>query len=733
MVEEKGGGKKAIDVITKENDVDDLLKLTLYNPIWLKYQSPAAIDPLRESSQVLQFRELEPDLFGCCIAPSRVLGRRCQGRIRRDETQLAAQFVRELRTNNPRGAPSTEELTVLAQLMLCVRYHRHLDLATMIASAWSKELSVPSPLNTSPIEEDVSMPSAEAIIRHREGTTSETEFKEFGRPDEKNIVSTIVRCMKNIRSVPQPAGYIYMIHRSGTPSMIKIGITRKWVGLRLEEIAKHCHYKPELIHYQEANQPRNLERLVHVSFLGQHREERRCNASKGCGHHHQEWFEVDHDLAILTIKRWANWLSIFPYTSLGLDPFWKTNLFRAEQLPSLDAFNQWLERTTQSCIQNGDISWRGNVDGQFHTVKYSQEFIDNAGPSSPISPANSIFSDSGIGSSVSSTSSVSGTVEEFSTLLLEDKAIRWLHVVAFEKFGAENFTKNISRLLREYANDLQGDNMTAYESQAIKFVQIRAHHIANSLQNKIQPERLQVTKELDNLSSQAPNSHEMLDRHSQEAEQPSELFMLEHNLKTPANLNSTSPHTDPTSDSSESGDIGELWIDSNRFEPDDIEPSELHIRLPYMGLVREFMFTSEAYKKLRHNLRDLVLPPGEQEYGEFSEVEEKNSLMTIEENSTFLHPGQAGIDLRVAAKMDPMNDDLAWNSAMKFLPEHGDHAVMQEKGSLDDISPTFASGSTAGPNTNVTNGNEKVQLSDLITTTAFPAWTWNQVSLSILI
>lgn len=192
---------------------------------------------------------------------------------------------------------------------------------------------------------------------------------------------------------------------------------------------------------------------------------------------HLQWFEIDDTLALLTVQRWTEWMNLKPYISGRLDAFWETNLFEAEQLQNLDAFHQWIESMTKSCIEKGETSWRGRTD---------------------ISPVPSIVS-TDVPSLVSDTTlsttltkdRITSAVEEFSALLLNDEVIQRLQVIAFEKIGSEKFERNFLRLLKIYSKDLKAEALTPLEIEAVRFVRTRASYVANCVRSHIEPVREQ--------------------------------------------------------------------------------------------------------------------------------------------------------------------------------------------------------------------------------------------------
>lgn len=561
----------------------------------------------RERSN-FQFRDLlKPNVlhqpYWTCISPNR-LGRRCTVMLPRKNIQLANQEIIRLQADFPKYVPSETELIELSKLLLCKRYHQLQ--AAKFAVAWKNDLSVSS--------QQIAITVDKKITPINIGD----KFVQFPRQQPSSIISAIVKAMrKPLSPLDIQDGFIYIFARPGTPSVIKIGNARN-VPNRLREYAKRCHFDPDLISQHFVHHCLRTEKLVYTSVMEHRRQELICNAGKGCSSHHLEWFEIDSKVALSTVERWTAWMNLNPYNSDRLDAFWEINLFEAEQLPNLDAFHQWIEHMTQRCIEKGENTWRGRTDGHFRNC--NENAADGA-QLSPISPTPSIVS-ADVPSLVSGTTfssklsndQLTSAVEKFVAWLLKDEVIQPLHVIAIDRIGAERLERNFRRFLQIYSKDLQAEARTPDELQAAQFVRSNGPNVANCLRSRTKPVTKEESQEFQILSTQEPDKDELLKRFGL-VKPPFQIdiFNADSNDFGSPGVNSTVGNQsldDIRLDDNELDTTGLDDFDLDDIERDDSEHSEADLlSLPNLGLVKEFMITSEAFGKLRQNLRDFVFPP----------------------------------------------------------------------------------------------------------------------------
>jgi hypothetical protein len=528
-----------------------------------------------------------------------------------------------------KNVPSETELGELSKLLLCKRFH-HFD-AYKIATAWRKELSSSSPLNALIDDKDI------------RPINNSDKFVQYPRQQPDTIISALANALrKPLSPMDFLGGSIYVLARPGTPRVIKIGSTSKDVQRRLKEYAAMCGFEPKLISQHFVGNRLRTEKLVFTSLTEQRRRELTCNAGKGCKSYHREWFEIDDNLARLTIQRWTAWMDLKPYHDDCLDVFWEIKLFEAEQLPNLDAFHQWIENMTQICIQKGGNAWRGKTD------------------ISPISPPLSVVSadvpslvSGATLSSIASDDRVKSAVEEFVAWLLKDEVIQPLEVVAIERIGTERFERNFRRLLKRYSKDLQKEAQTPSEIEAVRFVSSRRRNVANCFRSHMEPSTKQASQGFETLSTQQPDRNEILERFFGPAKTQLEIDGFTIDSSDLSDFESTVklfPTVKPYSlddvglDYNELGELDEL----DDIERDDSEHGEADkLSAPHLEPVKEFMIKSEAFGELHKNLRDFVFPPGQHILGDLADIETQKSVNTspAEGKTTLLSPVLVEIDV----------------------------------------------------------------------------------------
>jgi hypothetical protein len=584
------------------------------------YELEAQESPRQPS--MAQFRDLKPDvLLGSnwtCISPRR-FGGRCQTRIPQERLQLAVREIMRLQTSISRSAPTEAELVKLAGLLLCKKYHQQSE-ALKIAKAWGEELSVSSSLKPFALSSDKDIGENVTVVAMDTRTINRGD--EFKRParvfSNKRLIQSMVSKMRGpLRSLSEATGIIYMYTRPGTPSMIKIGYTMSSdLQPRLNAIAAKCHFEPQLIYQRSVLRAMIVEFLIFSILLKQRRLEFQCNAGQGCQRWHREWFEIDKELAILTVKRWAEWMDLDPYMSNRLDPFWDVVLCETTLLKTLDAFHQWIELMTQECVQRGESSWRGRTDGRFQSCN---ESIGDETQSPPISPLSSVFSTDAqsVGSATAHTSILSNeqstsAVKEFVTLLLQDEDLQRLQVIALTRTEPEKFERNLFRLLRIYSTELQTVAATESEFQAVRFIKTKARDVASCFRSQVDPARRDIFERLNRMSKEQADKKELLQRYLKDLSRP-ETDTSDLGLGNFESLDSRQPggivrYKTVSDDVLDDIEIDEIELDD--IELDDIELDGADsLNFHDFGRVKEFMVTSEAFGKLRDNLTAFVFPP----------------------------------------------------------------------------------------------------------------------------
>jgi hypothetical protein len=614
------------------------------NQIDHEYQSESYVSDTQryniksfESSQypaLVRFRDLKPDALlndaWTCIASRRFGGARCLVRLPIRTREHAILEIKRLQASISQNASAKAELTDLARLLVCKRWHQYAVFG--IVRSWIEELSVPSSLGVLSSDKDIGgLAFAEATDTRL--TEAAVEFKRYDRLySEMQVISSIVGKMRR-RVELQSArhGFIYIFSRPGS-SMIKIGCTRLDVKRRLLEWSRTCHFQPCLVYCQPVCRVQLAEKLVHSSLSRDRMCESTCNAGNGCGCSHYEWFETDQKRAILTVQRWADWLDLDPYPSGRLDAFWDAILFETTSFKSLDTFHHWIERVTEDCSRRGENSWRGRADGRFQNCN---ESFGEETQSPPISPVASVFSTDAqsmiSGTTLDSTlpdEQTMSAVLELVTLLLEDEVFQHLQAVALARTDPEKFERNFLRLLRMYSVELQTEASTISEYHAVRFIKTRAPDVASCLRSQNDPSIRETSEIWKSLLKKESEKQESLQR-----------YLL-----------------DLSRVETETSGLGfETFESSSSYEPDDtvlddlmpdyvLDNVELDVAgsldFPNFESVKEFMVQSKAFRKLRDNLTAFVFPPDQRILKGLLETtpEKLNSLSSIESStSSFEH------------------------------------------------------------------------------------------------
>jgi len=126
-------------------------------------------------------------------------------------------------------------------------------------------------------------------------------------------------------------GYVYIYRDPTQPGFVKIGMTTKTPTERRRGIERTCKRQLDVVYLDdkdsEEQRPfdnyRRVENLVHDEL--NHRL--RLFKCPNCGAEHKEWFEVDEEVAKLTVRRWIRFMRMRPYDEQGaLGMMWKDRL-----------------------------------------------------------------------------------------------------------------------------------------------------------------------------------------------------------------------------------------------------------------------------------------------------------------------------------------------------------------------------------------------------------------------
>lgn len=119
---------------------------------------------------------------------------------------------------------------------------------------------------------------------------------------------------------------VYIFSDPDRLGIIKIGSAHIPQNRR-DQLIKECRFRNLIIHFEsdimEKNVAMRVEHLAHheLGFF------RRCFDCGACGTNHQEFFELDHQIAEVVIRRWARFLELKPYDADGkLKDGWKAKM-----------------------------------------------------------------------------------------------------------------------------------------------------------------------------------------------------------------------------------------------------------------------------------------------------------------------------------------------------------------------------------------------------------------------
>jgi hypothetical protein len=191
------------------------------------------------------------------------------------------------------------------------------------------------------------------------------------------------------------------------------------------------------------------------------------------------------------------------------------------------------------------------------------------------------------GSSTMLVGEVMAAANEFVNLLLRHPILPPLLSAASVRIEADKFERNIKRLLKAYAVDLQQEARGDVEKEAVRLILRRARYIAH-----------QIRLHYDESAGDKVVSFEQVTKISIGA-------ILEDYLRDKTGRIAQTPETKSYGYDDNDGDVSTLSI-SSEGEADQPEVSDL-------DLVKLFMLESAAYERFRQNLKSFVLPRRELE------------------------------------------------------------------------------------------------------------------------
>jgi T5orf172 domain len=523
-----------------------------------------------------------------CIATSR-LYKRCKHPVSVMSRQAAAEMAFKFKINASSTDPSENELEKLATLLLCRRYHWVQSI--YVAKAWYREIQLGIVLNASPLASGLQSSRYPAVAKGMQATTS-SEFRQYGsQSSDISIIKSLLKYMRKPLRMTNATGFVYMFARPGISSMIRICSTTTAIETSLQQWAQCCSFKPLLL-YDAYNHPTSnidrVESLILTSLARERRLEVVCNDGNGCSSRHNQWFEIDIELALATTRRWREWMSLHPYTERNLDVFWELKLQEAEDLPDLDSFHKWIEKMIKSC-HDGETPWRGRADRlpgiEAYTKKSTARRESSPVPSILSVDVPSLVSGPTLSSAITDGPSVAAS-DEVLSVLLSDTEIERLCNRAFNIVGADRFERNFYKLLKTFSKDLQAEASEYFDRKAALFIRSHTRNIAKLLRLRLGPIQDGQSERFHTILIQNPERADLLERYLQDGQAPEASI----------------PNLDQE-------DIGDLGVDPNiKFYSSDDSDSDPELNSSSLEQVRSFVARSVALSKFRDNLRDFILP-----------------------------------------------------------------------------------------------------------------------------
>ncbi|KAI9864356.1 MAG: hypothetical protein M1813_003276 [Trichoglossum hirsutum] len=151
-------------------------------------------------------------------------------------------------------------------------------------------------------------------------------FQNYWAEGNDKIVSMRSSLAKALTPRELHGGYIYIYWYPGNFGLLKIGITKRTVAVRLEEWRRSCGRKPNLIYPETSEQAIWTPHIYRVEALV--KAELRHDRKKGpmcrkCRKRHTEWFEAEPERATAVVRRWSEWMMQRPYRDPGgADGLW---------------------------------------------------------------------------------------------------------------------------------------------------------------------------------------------------------------------------------------------------------------------------------------------------------------------------------------------------------------------------------------------------------------------------
>lgn len=175
-------------------------------------------------------------------------------------------------------------------------------------------------------------------------------------------------------------------------------------------------------------------------------------------------------------------------------------------------------------------------------------------------------------------------------MLLTDEILEPLYFAALRRIDIERLERNLARLLKSYAKDLNIEAITDLERTAVKFAITHAQSVACHLCTSLDPRRNTRYMEMHLLSAQVPQNEERIEQYLRQIAKSGTRGDVPDTTKASQDV------------AVEPGD--EHSDDSGSDEADRPDLSNL-------SKVEAFMTKSKAFARLRENFRTFVAPVSE--------------------------------------------------------------------------------------------------------------------------
>ncbi|KAH0548360.1 hypothetical protein GP486_007968, partial [Trichoglossum hirsutum] len=141
-------------------------------------------------------------------------------------------------------------------------------------------------------------------------------FTEYCPKKKDTKVSVRNYLTKSLSQQDLKDGFIYIYWYPGNFGLLKIGVTKRTVQVRLDEWRRKCGREPKLIYPEtpeEAIRTPHIHRVENLVKAELRRLRKKGPVCRKCGIRHEEWFEAEPERAVAVVRRWSEWMEQSPY------------------------------------------------------------------------------------------------------------------------------------------------------------------------------------------------------------------------------------------------------------------------------------------------------------------------------------------------------------------------------------------------------------------------------------